>query len=77
MGIFVPCPYCGNPHVIRVSCTWWGGVLGPRLFNHVRCSQCRKTFNGKTGKSNAGPITMYSIAMFFIILMILSLFDVI
>ena len=45
------CPRCGNTQATRVRFTWWGGALAPKLFSVVKCTQCLKRFNGKTGKS--------------------------
>src|SRR5258708_2089464 len=59
MTEYVPCPTCSSTNVQKVSFTWWGGVLGPSLFTQVKCRDCGATFNGKTGKSNAGPIAIY------------------
>jgi hypothetical protein len=53
------CPRCNSPNVHKPSFTWWGGLLGPKLFNHTICRSCGFGFNGKTGKSNSGPIAIY------------------
>ena len=58
---FAPCPSCGNVYAKRAGFTWWGGALGPRLFNHVHCLRCRQGYNGKTGKSNDTAIAIYLI----------------
>jgi hypothetical protein len=57
----VPCPKCQNPQVSKVGFTWWGGVLGPKLFKHTRCPNCATTFNGLTGKSNTNAIAIYMV----------------
>ncbi len=36
MAQYVPCPRCGG-HANKVGMTWWGGVIGPKLFTHVKC----------------------------------------
>ncbi len=59
----VPCPGCGSTDVKKVTYTWWGGALGPRVFNHTKCNACKTTYNGKTGKSNVTPIIIYNIAI--------------
>jgi len=56
---FAPCPSCGCTFAKRVSFSWWGGVLGPKLLTHVKCAQCRQKYNGKTGQSNDTAIAIY------------------
>ena len=41
--------------------TWWGGLLGPKILTHVKCSGCGHRYNGKTGKSNTTGIVIYSV----------------
>jgi hypothetical protein len=53
------CPQCRSADVYRPSFTWWGGLLGPKLFNHTICRGCGLGFNWKTGKSNATAIGIY------------------
>ena len=55
----VVCPTCRGPQFKPVKFTWWGGVLGPKLFNHVKCLNCGTGFNSKTGKSNNKAIAIY------------------
>jgi hypothetical protein len=57
---------CGCPYATRIGFTWWGGILGPRMFNHVKCVRCFSTFNAKTGQSNNIAITIYMIVGFII-----------
>lgn len=60
MSEFAPCPKCSslkNPR--KVTFTWWGGLVGPSLLNHVKCQDCGAGYNGKTGTSNTVPITIY------------------
>src|SRR5829696_7676217 len=56
-----PCPKCGFRGAQPVSCTWWGGVIGPKLLSHVRCNACRYSFNGKTGRPNTTGIVVYTV----------------
>jgi hypothetical protein len=59
-GKYAECPNCGCPgHATRVGFTWWGGVLGPALFTHVRCRDCATCYNGKTGNYNTTAIAIY------------------
>ncbi len=60
---FAVCPKCGKTDAKKVSYTWWGGALGPRLFNHVKCNSCGTEYNGKTGKSNTMPIIIYTVVI--------------
>jgi transposase-like protein len=73
MADFVPCPSCGSTNVKRIGYTWWGGALGPRLLNHVKCQSCGKTYNGKTGKSNLTNILIYSAVIVVIVIILLVL----
>lgn len=58
------CPKCGSPLTEPVKFTWWGGVLGPKLFHHTRCMECKYCFNSKTRQSNTNAIIIYSIVLF-------------
>jgi len=44
---------------LEIKFTGWGGVIGPKMFHHVQCMQCSKTYNAKTGKSNDTAIAIY------------------
>ena len=56
---FAPCPGCGNTFASKIGFTWWGGVVGPSLFTHVKCCRCGTAYNGKTGRSNNTAIAIY------------------
>jgi ribosomal protein S27E len=56
---FVPCPRCGAEGAQRVLFTFWGSFYGPAMFHHVRCPDCGKTYNGRTGRSNVLPAIMF------------------
>lgn len=58
------CPKCGSPLVQPVKFTWWGGILGPKLFNHTKCTACNYYFNSKTRRSNTPAIIIYSVVLF-------------
>jgi hypothetical protein len=59
-GPYASCPFCHNPgYADKVSFTWWGGLVGPAMFSHVKCRKCRRAYNGKTGKSNDTAIAIY------------------
>ena len=55
------CPKCGEARAQKLSFTFWGGALGPALFNAVRCMNCRTQFNGKTGMPLTRAIIMYQL----------------
>ena len=59
MKQYASCPKCQNANAQQVSFTWWGGVLGPKLFTHVKCQSCGAKYNGKTGKDNTTNIVIY------------------
>ncbi|HEX8844963.1 MAG TPA: hypothetical protein VF791_09985 [Pyrinomonadaceae bacterium] len=72
--MYAPCPTCRRPDAEKVKFTWWGGLIGPRLFSHVKCRGCGTTYNGKSGKSNTTAITLYLVIPFVIALVIVVIF---
>ncbi len=58
------CPICNSPLVSPVKYTWWGGLIGPKLFHHTKCEACGYRFNSKTRKSNTTAIVIYSLVLF-------------
>lgn len=58
---FAPCPGCGNTWASKIGFTWWGGVVGPAILSHVKCARCGNAYNGKTGRSNATAIVIYTV----------------
>jgi hypothetical protein len=60
-----PCPRCRQQSAQQVRRSWWGGGLGPRLLNHVRCDYCGEEYNGKTGGSNKTAIVIYVVVSTF------------
>ena len=59
MSNYVPCPRCGGA-AEKLGFTWWGGVIGPRILTHVKCTSCGNKYNGKSGKDNTTGIIIYS-----------------
>ena len=57
---YAPCPKCNAIGAERMSFTWWGGVIGPKLLTHVKCPRCGHGYNGKTGCDNTTKIVVYS-----------------
>jgi hypothetical protein len=74
--VYAACPNCRNVYAKPIGYTLWGGALGPRLFTHVRCCQCRTKYNGKTGQSNFTNIVIYLTISFVIALACLAAFAV-
>ncbi len=68
------CPQCGSMDVHAVKYTWWGGLLGPKMFHHTKCEECKYTFNSKTRKSNKQPILLYLVVSFLVFFMLGYLF---
>ena len=56
-----PCPKCSASWPVPVSFTWWGGWLGPKMFNVVKCVACDTQYNAKTGRLNTTSIIVYSV----------------
>lgn len=57
------CPTCRTMTGKAVTFTMWGGVLGPKLLHHHKCTTCGRTYNSKTGRSNTGGIILYTLVM--------------
>jgi len=70
MNEYVPCPNCGRLDIKKVGYTWWGGAMGPKMFNHVRCNHCGTTYNGKTGASNTMMILLYNLVVIIVVVFI-------
>jgi uncharacterized protein (DUF983 family) len=62
MTNYVPCPKCGGA-AEKLKFTWWGGVIGPRILTHVKCTQCGHRYNGKSGTDNMTGIVIYSVVV--------------
>jgi predicted nucleic-acid-binding Zn-ribbon protein len=60
------CPKCGSQSVNPVKYTWWGGLIGPKLFHHTKCKDCGYTYNSKTKNSNTPAIIIYSVLLFIV-----------
>lgn len=60
------CPRCQSPNVEPVKFTWWGGVLGAKMFAVTKCNQCRMQFNGKTGNDLTTTIILYNLVVLII-----------
>jgi hypothetical protein len=74
-GDYADCPHCGCPGFAeRVSFTWWGGLIGPAMLNHVRCKECGACYNGTTGRDNTTGIVIYTVVGFGIGLALLIFF---
>jgi predicted nucleic-acid-binding Zn-ribbon protein len=71
---YAPCPKCGGTEAEKMSFTWWGGIIGPKILTHVKCKNCQSGYNGKTGKDNTTNIIIYTIVVGVIIFLILFVF---
>lgn len=60
MTNYAACPKCGGV-AEKLRFTWWGGLIGPKILTHVKCTQCGYKYNGKTGKDNTTGIIIYSV----------------
>lgn len=63
------CPSCQSSELTKVKFTWWGGFIGPKIINTVKCNDCGKSFNGKTGGSNTVPIIIYTVVILAVVLL--------
>jgi hypothetical protein len=70
MSEYAPCPECDAEDAEKVTFTWWGGLIGPALFTHVKCQECGTAYNGRTGRSNTTNIVLYSIVAFAIAIVV-------
>jgi hypothetical protein len=74
-GKYKPCPKCGTRNPEEVLWTAWGSFYGPKLFHHVRCADCGYGYNGRTGRSNIGPISIcITVPLLLIIGIVLAVF---
>ena len=71
MQTYAPCPKCSAVGAERMSFTWWGGLIGPKILTHVKCPQCSYAYNGKNGTDNTTRIVIYSVVVFGIVFAIL------
>jgi hypothetical protein len=56
------CPKCRQEVMpMPVGFTWWGGLIGSKIINHVECPMCHSRFNGRTGADNTGAIAIYMV----------------
>ena len=60
---YAPCSKCNAFGAERMSFTWWGGVVGPKVLTHVKCPRCGYAYNGKTGRDNTTGIVIYSVVV--------------
>ncbi|HDS08925.1 MAG TPA: hypothetical protein ENN73_01745 [Firmicutes bacterium] len=65
------CPKCGSANLEKVTFTWWGGILGPKIYDIHRCRDCRTEMNGKTGQPiAASTIIIYTIIAIAIVIVV-------
>ena len=68
------CPQCASDNIHKPSFTWWGGAIGPRLFNHTVCRSCGFGFDGKTGETNRNKIIAYTVVLGVVALVVFFVF---
>lgn len=71
---YAPCPKCRQSIAEKVSFTWWGGIIGPKLLSQVKCGACGASYNGKTGKDSTTGIIIYLLASVVIAFFLLLIF---
>ena len=67
MANYVACPKCGG-QAEKLKFTWWGGLLGPKILTHVKCTACGYKYNGNSGKDNTTGIVIYSVVVGILVL---------
>ncbi|MBL4846037.1 MAG: hypothetical protein JKY65_10965 [Planctomycetes bacterium] len=60
---WVPCPGCEGTDIKMPGFTWWGGAIGQKIISHVKCNDCKRTFNAKTGASTTPAIIVYQLVV--------------
>ncbi|MDQ7025822.1 MAG: hypothetical protein Q9P44_09700 [Anaerolineae bacterium] len=70
-----PCPNCGQSDADKINFTWWGGAIGPRIFNHVKCNYCSTKYNAKSGDSNTTNIIIYTVVLVIIAFALVFMFQ--
>lgn len=63
MNQYAPCPKCRQANAEKMSFTWWGGIIGPKILTHVKCRSCGEKYNGKTGRENTTGIVIYMVVV--------------
>jgi DNA-directed RNA polymerase subunit RPC12/RpoP len=67
------CPNCGACDATKLSYTWWGGFIGPRFINTVRCNECRTAYNGIHGDYNTTRILLYNVVILLVFVLPLAI----
>jgi hypothetical protein len=68
------CPYCRSTAPSRpAGFTWWGGLIGAKVLNHVYCTACGKGYNGRSGQPNTTGIIIYSVVVAGVALLLVSM----
>lgn len=66
------CPSCGSNDAAKVTLTWWGGVVGPRIMNLHKCRDCNCRFNSVTGKPADRAILAYALVGLAVALLVVA-----
>ena len=70
---YIPCPKCGGTNAEKIDYSWWGGFIGPRLVHEVRCKNCGKAYNGKTGGSVTRNVVIYTLIFTILVVLLIAL----
>jgi hypothetical protein len=68
------CPHCQREAPSTpAGFTWWGGLIGAKILNHVHCSLCGGGYNSKTGRSNTTSIAIYMVVVGGVVLLAMAM----
>ena len=70
---YAACNKCQSVNAQLMKYTLWGGMIGPKMFTHVKCQTCGAKYNGKTGKSNLVSIILYQVISIPIVVIVVLL----
>jgi hypothetical protein len=76
----LPCPKCGNPHVVATPYSAWYGRRAPKAVQDVTCQKCRCNFNGETGieyPPRKNPMIWFIISLVLFLLYLIVYFGII
>lgn len=60
---YAPCPRCSCTYAKRVNKVLLVGIIGDALFHPVKCINCCKLYNGKTGEAVMLWMLLFALGM--------------